>query len=116
MEGRRAAIRSGAPWAEEIPVRRNFGDRRVTKGSVFWIHLRINRSSSMDTASGNFGKSFRSGSSAAILTMISVGESPRNAAFPTSISYTTQPNAHTSVRTSTDFQRACSGEYARLYP
>ena len=41
--------------------------------------------------------------------MVSETVSPSNAPRPVSISYSTQPNAQTSLRLSTGFPRACSG-------
>src|SRR5438132_1603356 len=46
----------------------------------------------------------------------SVTSLPSNARVPVNISYRTAPNAHTSVRLSTAFPRACSGDMYAAVP
>jgi hypothetical protein len=48
--------------------------------------------------------------------MISVTSSPPNARRPTNISNSTQPNDHTSVRSSTGLPLACSGDMYAAVP
>ena len=55
------------------------------------------------------GKRSQSGSRLMTAERVSVTVSPSNAGLPVSISYSTQPNAHMSVRRSTGLPRACSG-------
>ena len=55
------------------------------------------------------GSALQSGSPRTTAAIVSVMSSPSNARRPVIISYSTQPNAHTSVRLSVALPRACSG-------
>ena len=62
------------------------------------------------------GSSVQSGSARSTVASVSVTDSPRNAIWPVSISYSTHPNAQMSARRSTGLPFACSGDMYAAVP
>ena len=71
--------------------------------------VRHRRSTVLTLAGVGRGRSVQSGALVTIAARTSVRVSPLKSCWPANISYSTQPNAQTSVRRSTTFPRACSG-------
>ncbi len=107
-----AAGRSGSSNAPNRPSRTSATSRRRSAGS-----FARQRRSTPDTARGTSADSDpQAGSDLMTSARMPVTSSPSNALRPVSISYTTAPSAHTSVRRSTGRPRACSGDMYAAVP
>jgi hypothetical protein len=97
---------AGSPNASSSSMRASPMSRNRLCGS-FRRQRRSNDTTDDGVAAGS---ACQSGSRSTVAAMISPSVSPRNAVLPVSISYRTQPNAQMSVRVSTGFPHACSGD------